>query len=353
MALGISEKRRPRLRILVLTFVTAALVLGAIRAAQLLRPPEDARAGLAAGTDDSCRPPYTDSSPWNTPIGLKPRYHPESARLIRALDGDFGSNPDAYTYPVHEVSSQTPLARVELSGLYSEVVEEGTKVLLQRRVTVDVPIPEAARPSRGSDGQIIIINPETGDEWGFWQLKPRGPRQWRAVNGYRYNIRWSGVPPTGFGSRGAKVPYLAGLIRPCEIARGKIEHAIAFAYDYPCSRENCARQGFPYFVYPATGSDGNGTDPHDFPEGARLRLDPNASEADIRKWCGNDRACRVIVKALQEYGMITIDRSGHPKIYAEDNLTARWGKVLTARTVSKIPLSAFRVLDWGDGSPPE
>ncbi len=300
----------------------------------------------ALTADDACHRPYSDSSPWNTPIAPNPRYHSESARMIQALEGEFGSNPDAYTYPVYEASSQTSVARMEVLRLYSDVVEGGTKVSVRRGASVSVTIPEGARPSRGTDSQMIIINSATGDEWGFWQARQSGPGKWQAVNGYHYNMRWSGVPPTGFASRGAKVPYLAGLIRPCEIARGAIEHAIAFAYNSPCTPGNCASQGFPFFVYPATGSDGKGTSPGDFPEGARLQLNPNASPEEIRNWCGEDQTCRIIVKALQQFGMITIDHSGHPKIYAEDNLTANWGGALTARTVSKIPLSAFKVLDW-------
>jgi Bacterial Ig domain/Phytase len=73
--------------------------------------------------------------------------------------------------------------------------------------------------------------------------------------------------------RRAGVPYLAGLVRACELARGRIEHALAFAYDFPTAE----------YVFPATKSDGNAWDgveddldshPGDVPEGTRLQLDP-------------------------------------------------------------------------------
>jgi hypothetical protein len=46
---------------------------------------------------------------------------------------------------------------------------------------------------------------------------------------------WSAAPPLDdnrqpYFLRGAKIPDLAGLVRPCEIARGRINHALAFAY---------------------------------------------------------------------------------------------------------------------------
>lgn len=305
----------------------------------------NASADTAAATD--CQRPYSDDSPWNTKIGPQPRYHPRSKQLITALEGPFGSNPDTYTYPVYTATNRTPVQTVYFSGIFSEVTEDGTKLeLRQGGGRVEVPIPAGALPSRGTDAQIIVINNDTGDEWGFWQARPIGRAAWQAVNGYHYNTRWSGVPPAGFASRGARVPYLAGLIRKCEIERGYINHAIAFAYDYPCNRQTCAWQGLPHFVYPAQGSDGKGTYRYDFPEGTRLQLDPNASEQDVQRWCGSDRACRTIVKALQEYGMITIDNSGHPKIYPEYSGTAQWGTLLADKTPSRIPYAAFRVLDF-------
>jgi hypothetical protein len=302
---------------------------------------------VATASSADCQRPYSDDSPWNAKIGPAPRYHPRSRQLVTALEGHFGSNPDTYTYPVYAVTSAAPVQTVYFSGLFSNVTDSGTKLELRKGGgRVEAPIPARALPSRGTDSQIIIINSETGDEWGFWQARPYGRNSWQAVNGYHYNIRWSGVPPKGFASRGARVPYLAGLIRKCEIERGTIDHAIAFAYDYPCSRKTCREQGLPHHVYPARGSDGKGTYRYDFPEGTRLQLDPQATEEDVRRWCGSDRACRVIVKALQEYGMITIDNGGHPKIYPEYSGTAQWGTLLTDKTPSKIPYAAFRVLDF-------
>lgn len=54
-----------------------------------------------------------------------------------------------------------------------------------------------------------------------------------------------GVPsntPNPYVSRGAGVPYIAGLIRKLEIDQGHIDHALAMAFDWPSST----------FVYPAS-----------------------------------------------------------------------------------------------------
>lgn len=48
----------------------------------------------------------------------------------------------------------------------------------------------------GDDKQIIMIDPRTGDEWGFSRAE-RDPvtGAWRGWNAYHYNTRWSAVPP--------------------------------------------------------------------------------------------------------------------------------------------------------------
>jgi hypothetical protein len=281
-----------------------------------------------------CQRPYTDNSPWNTKIGASPTYATTSAYNITALGGTFGSDPTQYTMPVYEVNSSTPLRTVNFSGTFSNVTNNGTQ-LTNLKGSVQVPIPAGAAPAAGSDSQIVIWNRQTGDEWGFSKATPNSDGTWSASNGNHYNTQWSGVPPTHFASRGAGVPYLTGLIRPCEIAQGRINHAIAFAYDTPTAQ----------FIYPATKSDGSGSGP-DMPEGARLQLDPNLSDAQIQAW-GCKGSCLIIAHALQEYGMIIIDKSGHPKIYAEYDGTAHWNGVVTAKTVSTIPYSAFKVLPYG------
>jgi hypothetical protein len=275
---------------------------------------------------------YSDDSPWNLKIGPNPVYDPYSEMYIARLHGLFGANPNMYAKPVYEVSQSTPRKSVIVSGWYSNVINNGTTLIRQREVTLTIPIPDKALPAKGRDASIIFWDPKTGDEWGFWQAKPQQDGTWIVRNGYHYNTNWNGVPPVGFLSRGAGLPYLAGLIRPWELEQGRIEHAIAFAVNYP-SR---------FHVYPATKSDGKGLTP-DLPSGARLQLDPSLTEKDFQAW-GLSREGQVIAKALQEYGMILANGGGHPKISIEYEGTAHWGKLLDKNIVRNIPYSAFKVL---------
>jgi hypothetical protein len=256
---------------------------------------------------------------------------------MRELEGELTSDPTQYTYPVYEVRRRTPVRRVRVHGIYSNVTRRGRVLRIESGGTVRLPIPPAASGARGSDAQIVLVDRRTGDEWGAWRVRREADGRWGITNGYHYNLRWSGVPPRDrsgrpFGSRGAGVPYLAGLVRPCELRRGRIEHALAFAYAFPSDD----------FVHPATKSDGAGG-PDDLPEGTRLQLDPEVSRAEIRSW-GCSGPCLTIAVALQRYGMYVIDNSGRPKVMLEYEATARWDGWVDDQTVSPIPLSAFKVL---------
>ena len=297
------------------------------------RPGTTAVADADVGDDPGCRRPYGDDSPWNTPIPDAPEY----------LDRDIGvrgtltSSPEQYTYPVYYVSSATKRRTVAVSGWFSNVVDGGRRLVNQRAGTTELPIPDAAQAAAGSDAQIILIDPATGDEWGASNLREVGDGTFEAWNAYHYSTKWSGVPPADdegqpFWLRGAGVPYLAGLVRPCEIRRGRIDHALAFAYDSPSAEH----------VSPATKSDGEG--PADaLSEGSRLQLNPDLSTQDLAAR-GCDGPCLTIARALQRHGMYVIDNSNRPKVMLEYEGTADWGGLVDEDTVSPIPFSEFRVV---------
>ena len=285
-----------------------------------------------------CTRPYRGSSPWNTPIPRGAVRDRRESAYIDSLGDSFTSDPSQYTYPVYEVPGDAPRVRVRFSGYFSNVTHGGRRLDFIDEPELRIPIPEGAEAAEGSDAQIIVIDRSTGDEWGLWHAERTDDGGWEAENGYHYDVDWDGVPPLSdngnpFGSRGAGVPYLAGLVRPCEIARGRIDHALAFAYDYPSDR----------YVFPATKSDGDGSTDTDLPEGSRLQLDPRLSDDAIRKW-GCSGPCLVIARALQRYGMYVIDNAGRPKVMLEYEGTARWNGAVDDETVSPIPFSAFRVI---------
>ncbi|PYU92635.1 MAG: hypothetical protein DMG25_11625 [Acidobacteria bacterium] len=278
------------------------------------------------GSGQSGLVPYTPTSPWNTPIPANPFVSPKSSGYISGLTGSFGSDPTQYSFPVYKVDSATPLRTVSISGSFKTWGCNTCQATVQSGGTVRVPIPSGAQAAAGTDGQIILWNASTGDEWEFWQLTST----YTATNGYHYNTKWSAVPASP-GPRGAGIPYLAGLVRPWEIALGHIDHALALTY------QNTATT----YTFPATKTDGPCTSSTCMPEGSRLQLDPTLDVTTL----GLSASGVIIAKALQKYGMIIVDTGGHPKVYFEYDGTAHWNGAITASTVSGIPLDRFRVLD--------
>jgi hypothetical protein len=289
--------------------------------------------------------PYSDSSPWNTRIPDNVRVRPGSPAAIAAIGGPLTSDAEQYTFPVYVVDRHTPLQRVKLSGLYSDVTGRGRHDTALSRVsapTVSIPARRSFSEAAGADRQIVIVDRETGDEWGFWQLRTHQHGPWTARNGYHYNVLWDGHPPRArsgapFNSRGAGLTYLGGLVRPDEIARRHIDHALAFAYD----------RTSPRWVYPAAKSDGQRDVPSALPEGARLQLSPDVTDDELRRRGCSDAAL-VIAHAMQQYGMYVVDSSGSDKIILEYDGTASpsWKSLGVHRsTPSCLPVDRLRWVD--------
>jgi hypothetical protein len=283
--------------------------------------------------------PYDARSPWNTPVGAADTHPLSSAYIAAIADNEMPltSDPDQYTIPVYTFDDSTPRRTVNLSGYFSIYEDDDSRTGHGEGPAVDnVPIPEGATPSAGTDSQIVIWDPRTGIEYGFWQFGKDPGGNYIATNGYRYptTAPHYGRFADGLAGRGAGLPYLGGLVRKWEIDEGHIDHALAFAYDTPSAA----------FVFPASKSDGDPLRPNELPEGTRLQLDPNATEADFDAW-GLSAPARIIARALQVYGMYVVDGSGSSKIYLEDRITAGWDDAtITRDLVSGIPWNRFRAV---------
>jgi hypothetical protein len=284
-------------------------------------------------------PPYDAASPWNVPIGSSPQVDARSDALIRAISDNglpITSDPDQYTIPVYTYGSSTPMATVTGQGHFSTYDSgDSSRIGHGSPWTIQAPVPEGVVAGSGSDGQIVIVNPTTGIEYGFWQFAETTPGHYTATNGYRYHLiaGYSGRFADGGAGRGAGTPYLAGLVRPWEIAQGHVDHALAFGYKSPAAT----------YVYPASKSDGGGVAGTDLPEGTRLQLDPTITDADFRRM-GLSATATIIAHALQRYGMYVIDNSGASKIYLEDRATAHWGPEISKTMLAAISWSHFRVV---------
>lgn len=253
--------------------------------------------------------PYGASAPWNVPVAGLPR-HPRSDFYSRMLwngasdrPGNFNLAFDTYTYPVYSASEATSRYTVRTRWPSN----------LQGR---SIPWNPEWRPAPGTDGQVIVIDERRGREWNLYKAEV-GDGVITATNGSLvpgdYRTRTRGYPP----SRGVGIPYLAMLVRPEEIARGRIEHALAMPI------RNTSGE---YYVAPATKLE-RATGRPGVPEGMRFALD--VTEEEIARWAAGlpaseetRRAARIIARALRDYGWFITDTSGSASFQFEANVSA-------------------------------
>ncbi len=268
---------------------------------------------------------FSEESFWNQPIPIDAEVDPQSERWIKMLEKEptgenFGISWKEWTIPVYEVDENTPTYNVVHHYLNKGEKRIWNTVNDRNRFGHGpgfnpVPIPKNAVPDPEGDAHLAIIDWERKLAWDMWGLKKNEDGTWQSKTGMFYRLDGSGVFD-GFElgyvddesvhfhgpSRAAGVPIFAGLIMYDEVMSGKINHKLSCATRYAAYKE---------FVYPASWTDGFTKD--GIPEGAVIRLDPklNLSQFDLTK------EEIIIAKALQEYGMVTVDIAQGQPIYAE------------------------------------
>ena len=300
----------------------------------------------------ACERPYAETSVWNVPIDWsRARIHPDNDAMVDTFFDNYrwiGANTLQYAPNIYFVSNSMPMVLVKLREYrFRDAFDDISIQYGDPGGTVWIPLPAEARPAPGSDGQLAVINIDTGEEWGINEGIVDRQGNWSAGGVYRYHITNSGIPPEGFGQRGAGIGQFGGIVRPCEIERGYIGHAVTIAYDYPCAPDVCKANGWPAVVFPFKKTDGKGTSQYDIPEGARLVIRPEISRNDILSACAEVKGCFVWALNMQEYGGFIVDNSGNPKTYAEGNASADWDPdIWFADMLSGIPSEWYAVVDW-------
>ena len=342
-AVAAREYPNPRTAELVVTTDTSAPTPAPEPAPTPAPTPAPAPVPAPPVTSDAVRP-YDAASPWNTPIAAGTPARPD-VRDLHERDRRQRAAADLGPRPVRDpglhLRRVTPLRTVKLSGYFStydagDDSRKGYGYAADDHRRAD-PGERASSPpaatARSSSG-----TPSSGTSTRSGSSPRTRPATTRpptatATTPLRAT---SGASPTASPAAAPERPYFAGLVRKWEIDQGRIDHALAFAYDSPA----------PEFRFPASKSDGErlrrhlGIDargsPHPArPDPHRRRLRPHGASRPPRK---------TIARALQRYGMYVIDNSGSSKIYLEDRMTAGWGPEIDRNLPSSIPWSAFRVV---------
>jgi hypothetical protein len=203
-----------------------------------------------------------------------------------------------------------------------------------------VHIPAGAQPNTGSDGHLIVLQPN-GQELDLWAGEhtsggwTAGSRWLSSADGPAANCTtWHACG----GADAASFALGAGVVRPEEIAQGHIDHALAITTPD-------TRAGF--IACPATNSDGKHDDPNAMPIGAHVQLDPgiDVSSLQIPAWQ------KVIAVALQKYGAYVVDTGGNVAVYGQANIDrpynawAKAGVSADSPSLADLPWDSMRVLN--------
>jgi hypothetical protein len=296
--------------------------------------------------------PFSDDSPWNTPIDPSAKAHPDSEKIMAFIGSVTKSLHVAriYNIPVWVVNSKNiPSVKMQSERIFDtwDRNQDGWS---------DIGVPVAAEMwgEPTADGHISIIDPFTMTAWEFskfqnavggkgptcttfnvWDLRGSGVAD---SNGHRWQTR---------GGRGSGFPEIAGLLRPEELKENEIQHALVFTFSKNRRSDDDRR----IFIPPAARSDGKHIGSQYPVEGMRFQLNPALSDRDFDRW-GLNREGKIVARALQKYGMFNGDNGGNMKLQvqllapSEEANVQAWEKLFPGfmDNIEKIPVDQFRVV---------
>jgi hypothetical protein len=295
---------------------------------------------------------FNVESPWNVAV-RDAAVHPASESLLentrfRQLPGFDGTETNAERI--------TEGVYINTDAWTVPVVADGAPTLLTcRQVTcgdgdedITLDIPTDVDPDPLYDGWFTIFEPSTRTAYDLWRAR----REDDGSISYHFMRTWNLDGP-GFnqpylvGARGSGLPLFAGLIRPGELERGQINHALAISLPGPAAD---------YFVQPASSTDGNNNREGALPEGARIRLRADFElerpfDEDTNRFLpfrpAQAEYAQRVVDALKRYGAILVDRAAVPTLYFQRvDLERGREPLLYGWELKSIDMADFEVIDF-------
>jgi hypothetical protein len=270
-------------------------------------------------------PVFPPGNPWSQRVDKLP-VAADSARLIASIGldapvhADFGSGKwdgGPIGIPFDVVSNRTPLAHVSFA--YANESDR-----------VRYPIPRHVQIEGGAhatgDRHAILVDKSACRLYELYDLR-HTRRGWTAGSGATWSLRSNHLRPAGWTSADAAgLPIFPGLARWDEVSRGVIDHALRFTA--PETRRA--------YVYPARHYASNSSDPALPPMGLRVRLKASVNIASFPP------QARVVLRALQRYGMILAD-NGSPW-YVSGAPNRHWSND-ALHTLGRLTGADFEVVD--------
>jgi hypothetical protein len=270
-------------------------------------------------------PVFPANNSWNQRVDKLP-VSADSARLISSIGldapvhADFGSgNWDGgpIGIPFDVVSRKT--ARSHVSFEYADESDR-VRYPIPRHVHIE------GGPRATGDRHAILVDKSACRLYELYDLRHTG-HGWAAGSGAVWSLRSNHLRPAGWTSADAAgLPIFPGLARWDEDKRGTIDHALRFT----------ASETRRAYVYPARHSASSSNDPALPPMGLRVRLKASVNVASF------PRQARVVLVALQRYGMILAD-NGSPW-YISGAPSPHWSND-ALHTLGRLTGADFEVVD--------
>src|SRR3954452_24636650 len=235
---------------------------------------------------------FPADNPWNQrvdklPVATNSDAIVRSIGVSKGMHADFGSGLyDGGPIGIPYTTVGKGQKKVTVSFDYSSESDKGPYP-----IPPGAPI-EGGRSSSG-DRHVIVVDRSACKLYELYAAYPvNGGASWRAGSGAIWSLRSNHLRPKDWTSADAAgLPILPGVARFDEVKRGAIHHALRFTV----SRTRNT------YVYPARHQASSSSDPDLPPMGLRLRL---KSSFPVSRY---PRQSRIVLRALQLYGMIVAD----------------------------------------------
>ena len=271
--------------------------------------------------------PFPADNAWNQNIASAP-VDPNSAAIINfigandPLHPDFGSgeyNGSSIGIPYIVVDSQqTPIA-INFTA-YGDESDPGPMP-----VPANAPIEGYPNPGSG-DRHVLVVDNSTCWLYELYSSYPQTDGSWNVASAAVWDLLADEQRPlTWTSADAAGLSIFAGLARYDEVASGEIKHALRFTLQNSRAA----------FVPPASHWAATSTNANAAPMGMRLRLQ---ASFDVSKFSA---ANQVILKALQQYGMIMADNGSN--MYISGAPDERWNND-DLHSLNQVTASDFEVV---------
>jgi hypothetical protein len=239
-------------------------------------------------------PVFPPDNIWNARVDRLP-LDPKSQAYVRSIGSDKAMQADFASGTYGGGPIGIPFVTVPGNQEHVRIVFDYRNESDERNYPIPPDAPIEGGPNSKGDRHILIVDRDNCILWEIFQAHPQPDGSWKASSGAIFDLARNCLRPDGWTSADAAgLPVLPGLVRYEEVASGQIRHALRFSA--PRTRNSA--------VWPARHFASRLSDPDLPPMGQRFRLKGGFSLS------GFSPEAHVILRALQEYGMMLADNGG-------------------------------------------